>query len=71
MLNYLALEIRRSLRDRRYLLLVAGWPVAAYLLFSTVFGSSAAMRCHCIPACRAALRSSRPFRSLETAPRRR
>src|ERR1022692_2311446 len=41
MLKYLALEIRRSIRDRRYLLLVAGWPVAAYLLFSTVFGSAA------------------------------
>jgi len=41
MLNYLGLEIRRSIRDRRYLLLVAGWPVAAYLLFSTVFGAAA------------------------------
>ena len=38
---YLTLEVRRSLRDRRYLLLVVGWPVAAYLLFSTVFGSAA------------------------------
>jgi ABC-2 type transport system permease protein len=38
---YLTLELRRSLRDRRYLLLVVGWPVAAYLLFSTVFGSAA------------------------------
>ena len=41
MIKYLALELRRSFRDRRYLLLVAGWPVAAYLLFSTVFGSAA------------------------------
>ena len=41
MIKYLALELRRSLRDRRYLLLVAGWPVAAYLLFSTVFGAAA------------------------------
>jgi ABC-2 type transport system permease protein len=41
MIKYLTLELRRSLRDRRYLLLVAGWPVAAYLLFSTVFGSAA------------------------------
>ena len=41
MFKYLGLEIRRSLRDRRYLLLVAGWPVAAYLLFSTVFGAAA------------------------------
>ena len=41
MLAYLSLELRRSLRDRRYLLLVVGWPVAAYLLFSTVFGSAA------------------------------
>jgi ABC-2 type transport system permease protein len=41
MASYLSLELRRSLRDRRYLLLVVGWPVAAYLLFSTVFGSAA------------------------------
>lgn len=41
MLGYLSLELRRSLRDRRYLLLVVGWPVAAYLLFSTVFGAAA------------------------------
>jgi ABC-2 type transport system permease protein len=38
---YLTLELRRALRDRRYLALVVGWPVAAYLLFSTVFGSAA------------------------------
>jgi ABC-2 type transport system permease protein len=41
MASYLSLELRRSLRDRRYLLLVVGWPVAAYLLFSTVFGAAA------------------------------
>jgi ABC-2 type transport system permease protein len=41
MFGYLSLELRRSLRDRRYLLLVVGWPVAAYLLFSTVFGAAA------------------------------
>lgn len=41
MSGYLSLELRRALRDRRYLLLVVGWPVAAYLLFSTVFGSAA------------------------------
>src|ERR1700680_4422932 len=41
MLSYLALELRRSFRDRRYLLLVVGWPVGAYLLFSTVFGKAA------------------------------
>jgi ABC-2 type transport system permease protein len=41
MLAYLALELRRSFRDRRYLLLVVGWPVGAYLLFSTVFGKAA------------------------------
>jgi ABC-2 type transport system permease protein len=40
MRSYLALELRRSLRDRRYLLLVVGWPVGAYLLFSTVFGAA-------------------------------
>ena len=39
MMSYLSLEIRRSVRDRRYLLLVIGWPVGAYLLFSTVFGN--------------------------------
>jgi ABC-2 type transport system permease protein len=38
---YLSLEVRRALHDRRYLGLVVGWPVAAYLLFSTVFGSAA------------------------------
>jgi ABC-2 type transport system permease protein len=41
MLSYLSLELRRSFRDRRYLLLVVGWPVGAYLLFSTVFGKAA------------------------------
>ena len=41
MTAYLRLEIRRTLRDRRYLLLVVAWPVAAYLLFSTVFGAAA------------------------------
>lgn len=39
--QYLALELRRTLRDKRYLALVVGWPVAAYLLFSTVFSSAA------------------------------
>src|ERR1700737_3868227 len=41
MVGYLTLELRRALRDRRYLGLVIGWPVASYLLFSTVFGSAA------------------------------
>ena len=41
MTTYLSLEIRRALRDKRYVLLVIGWPVAAYLLFSTVFASAA------------------------------
>jgi ABC-2 type transport system permease protein len=41
MLSYLALELRRSIRDRRFLLLVVGWPVCSYLLFSTVFGAAA------------------------------
>jgi ABC-2 type transport system permease protein len=41
MLSYLNLELRRSFRDRRYLLLVVGWPVGAYLLFSTVFSKAA------------------------------
>ena len=41
MTAYLTLELRRALRDRRYLGIVVGWPVAAYLLFSTVFGSAA------------------------------
>lgn len=39
MFGYLTLELRRSLRDRRFLLLVIGWPVGAYLLFSSVFGN--------------------------------
>jgi ABC-2 type transport system permease protein len=38
---YVALELRRSLRDGRYVGLVVAWPVAAYLLFSTVFGGAA------------------------------
>jgi ABC-2 type transport system permease protein len=37
---YLSLELRRALRDRRYLAIVMGWPVASYLLFSTVFGAT-------------------------------
>ena len=41
MTAYLALELRRALRDRRYLGLVVVWPVASYLLFSTVFASAA------------------------------
>jgi ABC-2 type transport system permease protein len=41
MTAYLRLELRRALRDRRYLGIVVAWPVAAYLLFSTVFGSVA------------------------------
>jgi ABC-2 type transport system permease protein len=40
MTAYLRLELRRTLRDRRYLGIVVAWPVAAYLLFSTVFGSA-------------------------------
>ncbi len=39
MVSYLALELRRSLRDRQYVALVVAWPVGAYLLFSAVFGS--------------------------------
>ncbi|MBV8161015.1 MAG: ABC transporter permease [Acidimicrobiia bacterium] len=41
MIPYLSLEIRRAVRDRRYMGLVVGWPVASYLLFSTVFGAAA------------------------------
>ncbi|MBV8560612.1 MAG: ABC transporter permease [Acidimicrobiia bacterium] len=41
MTAYLSLEIRRALRDRRYMGLVVGWPVASYLLFSTVFAAAA------------------------------
>lgn len=40
MRSYIALEVRRSLRDVRFVALVVGWPVGAYLLFSTVFGNS-------------------------------
>lgn len=39
--RYLSLELRRGVRNIRFLGLVVGWPVAAYLLFSTVFGSEA------------------------------
>jgi ABC-2 type transport system permease protein len=39
---YLSLELRRALRDRRFLLLVVGWPAAAYLLFSAVFAADPA-----------------------------
>lgn len=42
MLGYLMLEIRRSARNIRFLGLVVGWPVASYVLFSTVFGSEPA-----------------------------
>jgi ABC-2 type transport system permease protein len=42
MSSYLALEIRRSMRDRQYLALVVGWPVGAYLLFSAIFGAQPA-----------------------------
>ena len=41
MTAYLSLELRRALRDRRYVGVVMGWPVASYLLFSTVFGAAA------------------------------
>lgn len=41
MTSYLSLELRRSLRDKRFALIVIAWPVAAYLLFSTVFASAA------------------------------
>ncbi|HEX6539226.1 MAG TPA: ABC transporter permease [Candidatus Dormibacteraeota bacterium] len=41
MTSYLSLELRRSLRDKRYVLITVAWPVAAYLLFSTVFGAAA------------------------------
>jgi ABC-2 type transport system permease protein len=41
MTQYLTLELRRTLRDRRYMAMVVGWPVASYLLFSTVFGAAA------------------------------
>lgn len=40
MRNYLVLDVRRALRDRRYMGLVVGWPIASYLLFSTVFGGA-------------------------------
>ena len=42
MTAYLAVELRRAIRDRRFLLIVVGWPAAAYLLFSAVFGSETA-----------------------------
>jgi ABC-2 type transport system permease protein len=36
---YLRLELLRTLRDRRYLIMTVAMPVALYLLFSTVFGN--------------------------------
>lgn len=42
MRSYIALEVRRSLRDIKFVALVVGWPVGAYLLFAMVFGNSAA-----------------------------
>jgi ABC-2 type transport system permease protein len=41
MMGYLTLELRRTLRDRRYVAMVVAWPAASYLLFSTVFGAAA------------------------------
>ena len=41
MTSYLSLELKRSLRDKRFVLITIAWPVAAYLLFSTVFGAAA------------------------------
>jgi ABC-2 type transport system permease protein len=41
MTRYLALELRRSARDHRYVAIVVVWPVLSYLLFSTVFGAAA------------------------------
>lgn len=41
MTGYLALELRRTLRERRFMATVVAWPVASYLLFSTVFGTAA------------------------------
>lgn len=40
MRSYITLDIRRSLRDPKFVALVIAWPVASYLLFATVFGSS-------------------------------
>ena len=40
MTSYLSLELRRSLRDKRYVLITIAWPLAAYLLFSTVFSAA-------------------------------
>ena len=37
---YSSFELRRILRDRRYLAVAVVWPVASYLLFSSVFGAA-------------------------------
>jgi len=42
MTGYLSLEIRRGVRNGRFLGLVVAWPVAAYLLFSAVFAKQPA-----------------------------
>ena len=39
MTGFLALELRRSLRDVRYLILAVAMPVGLYLLFAGLFGA--------------------------------
>src|SRR5690349_13918451 len=38
MANHLTVELRRMLRNKRYLIFVAAFPVAFYLLFSGLYG---------------------------------
>lgn len=39
MTGFLALEMRRSLRDVRYLVIAVGLPIDLYLLFTGLFGA--------------------------------
>jgi hypothetical protein len=39
MTGFLTLELRRSLRDVRYLILAVAMPVGLYLLFAGLFGA--------------------------------
>jgi ABC-2 type transport system permease protein len=39
MTGFLALELRRSLRDVRYLVIAVAMPVGLYLLFTGLFGA--------------------------------
>jgi ABC-2 type transport system permease protein len=47
MTGFVALELRRSLRDVRYLVIAVAMPIGLYLLFTGLFGSTASERSDC------------------------